>query len=308
MTGVSDRHGQSRISVVAFLGATALVLVALIAFARYPSLFRRGVEYHAIFHEVPGLNLGDEVRYGGLLVGSVTELSIDPRDPTRILVSFRVHEQTPIRTDTRASVTQVGLLGQPFLSLTPGRRNAPPLPPGRILVSEENLTFQDAMSRLAQFLDRADTLLGGAERLASRSPWERIDRTLERLDSIAILANTGSQHVFAGLDTTTRRMNEVLLRVERVSATLDTAIATARPGLSTAQREVLTTVRDMRQLVDELRAALDQGERVNAILNDLSVAADNFARLSTRLESDPSSVLRHRSSPAKPAGPQPRDE
>ncbi|HEU4563409.1 MAG TPA: MlaD family protein, partial [Gemmatimonadaceae bacterium] len=115
------RRGESRLGIMAFLGVTALVLLALVVFARYPSLFRRGKEYRAVFRAVPGLNLGDEVRYGGLLVGSITEMTLDPADPTRILVTIRVREETPIRADTRASITQVGLLGAPYLNLIPGR-------------------------------------------------------------------------------------------------------------------------------------------------------------------------------------------
>ncbi|MDQ3697140.1 MAG: MlaD family protein [Gemmatimonadota bacterium] len=299
--------GDSRVGIVAFLGATALVLLALVAFARYPSLFRGGMEYHSVFRSVPGINLGDEVRYGGLLVGSITSLALDEDDSTRIRVSFRVRGGTPIRGDTRVAITQVGLLGAPYLNLTPGRVDAPPLPPGSTLVSEDNLTFQDAMSRLAQFLDRADTLIGGVERLTSGSPLERIDRTLARMDSLVINANLGSARVFAGLDTSTLRLNDVLARTERLIATLDTTVSGARPGFASAQEEAVAAMRDTRALVAELRDALGRGERIDAIVRDLSSAADNVARLSARLENDPSSVLRSRRPPSKPAGPQPRD-
>jgi phospholipid/cholesterol/gamma-HCH transport system substrate-binding protein len=302
-----DRRGESRLGILAFLGATALVLLALVAFARYPSLFRRGTEYHTVFRAVPGLNLGDEVRYGGLLVGSITGMELDPADPTRITVTFRVREETPIRADTRAAITQVGLLGAPFLNLEPGARNAPPLEPGSTLQSQDNLTFQDAMSRLAQFLDRADTLLSGVERVAGVSPWERFDRTLSRLDSLVMTANRGTERAFAGIDTSTKRLAMVLDRSERVLAVADTAMRDIGPGISTTQREALAAVRDLRVLVNEMRDALDNGERVDRIARDLASAADNVARLTARLESDPSSVLRSRRAPSKPAGPQPRD-
>jgi phospholipid/cholesterol/gamma-HCH transport system substrate-binding protein len=301
------RESDSRIGVLAFLGATALVLVALVAFARYPSLFRRGNEYRAVFKSVPGLNLGDEVRYGGLLVGSITDLQLDPSDPTRILVGFRVKKYTPIRADTRASITQVGLLGQPFLNLTPGRRDAPPLPPGSTVPSYDNLTFQDAMSRLAQFLDRADTLLGGVERAAATSPWERVNRTISRVDTLVGAANVSSVRIFARLDTTTERLTGLLHRTERLIATLDTTVRSVRPELASTQQEALQTLRDMRVLVTELRDATDRGERLDVIVKNLSLATDHMARLTERLEQDPTSILRRRRAPAKPAGPQPRE-
>ena len=301
------RESDSRVGVLAFLGATALVLVALIAFARYPSLFRRGSEYRAIFTSVPGLNLGDEVRYGGLLVGSITDLQLDPADPTRVLVGFRIKKNTPIRADTRASITQVGLLGQPYLNLAPGWREAPALPPGSTVPSVDNLTFQDAMSRLAQFLDRADTLLIGVERAAAHSPWERINRTIARVDTLVGTANTSSIRIFARLDTTTDRLSELLYRTDRLVAALDTSVRSIRPDLASTQQEAVRTLRDVRVLVAELRDATNRGDRLDAIVRNLDVATDNMARLTERLERDPTSVLRRRRAPAKPAGPQPRD-
>src|SRR5205085_12025399 len=67
------RTNDTRFGIFGFLIATALVLVAIVMFARYPTILRTGREYRAVFQSVAGLNRGDEVRYGGLLVGSVTD-------------------------------------------------------------------------------------------------------------------------------------------------------------------------------------------------------------------------------------------
>ena len=299
--------GDSRIGMLAFLGGTALALVALVAFARYPSLFRRGDEYFAVFRSVPGINLGDEVRYGGLLVGSITSLDLDPEEPTRIVVTFRVRKRTPIRTDTRASITQVGFLGQPYLNLAPGRREAPPLPEGSRVQSSESFTFQDAMTRLAIFLDRADTLLHGVERVAATSPWDRIDRTLAQLEALVGAASEGSHRVLGELESASRELNTVLARTERVMAAIDTSLRSAAPELASTQRELMATLRDMRVLVAELRDAAPRADRVDQIVGNLSVATANLARLSERLERDPTSVLKRQRPPAKPAGPAARE-
>jgi len=187
------RRGEARFGIIWLLIGTLLVLAALLLLARYPGIFRTGVEYKAVFKSVAGLNKGDEVRYGGLPVGSVTRMVIDPADPTRIIVAFRVKRTTPIHTDTKASITQVGLLGAPYLHLDPGSRTAVALAPGSTLPTVENPSFQDAMRRLAEFFDRTDTLLRGAERFAKASPIERIDATLSRMDTLLAIATTGAQ-------------------------------------------------------------------------------------------------------------------
>src|SRR5256885_13998174 len=175
-------RGETRFGIIWLLGGTLLVLAALLVLARYPGIFRTGIEYRAVFKSVAGLNKGDEVRYGGLPVGTVTKMDIDAADPTRIIVAFRVKKTTPIRADTKASITQVGLLGAPYMQLEPGSRTAPAVPPGSTLQTVDNPSFQDAMRRLAEFFDRTDTLLRGAERFAPASPIQRIDQTPTPMD------------------------------------------------------------------------------------------------------------------------------
>jgi len=307
-------RNDTRFGIFGFLIATMLALVAIVMFARYPTILRTGREYRAVFHSVAGLNRGDEVRYGGLLVGAVTDLELAPNDPTQIVVTFRVRRNTPMRVDTRASISQVGLLGQPYLSLHPGAPRALALAEHGTVPSIDSPTFQDAVSRLAAFLDRADTLLTGAERVAHASPFERFDRTLSRLDvtlaridTLAVIGTRGTTHTFARLDTTTSRLQALIERSNRLVVALDTTVRSTAPGLATTQTEALQAVRQMRLLVGDLREALQQEGGVEQLVRNLSVAADRVARLAERMEQDPTSVLKKRGTPVKLAGPAVRE-
>jgi phospholipid/cholesterol/gamma-HCH transport system substrate-binding protein len=306
------RAGETRFGIVWLLGGTLLVLVALLVLARYPGILHTGVEYRAVFKSVAGLNKGDEVRYGGLPVGSVTRMDIDPSDPTRIIVAFRVKRNTPIRVDTKASITQVGLLGAPYLHLEPGKRNARVLEPGDTLATIENPSFQDAMRRLAEFFDRTDTLLRGAEQFAQASPIERINSTLNRMDTLLAIATTGSRtsfqqidRTFARVDTASMRLSQLMDRSERLLGALDTATRTAGPQLAETQREAVESLREIHTLLADLRDALAQEGGVDQMVRNLAAASDNIARLTQRVERDPSSVLKQRALPNKPAGPRP---
>src|SRR5689334_12809753 len=308
------RRGEARFGVIWLLSGTLLVLAALLVLARYPGVFRTGVEYRAVFKSVAGLNKGDEVRYGGLPVGSVTRMDIDPADPTRIIVAFRVKRSTPIRVDTKASITQVGLLGAPYLHLDPGSRTAVALAPGSTLPTVENPSFQDAMRRLADFLDRTDTLLRGAERFAHASPIERIDATLTRMDTLLAIASTGAQSSFSQIDRTFSRVDSASLKLsrlmdrsERLLAALDTATRTAGPQLAATQREAVESIREIHNLLADFRDAFAQEGGVDQMVRNLNVASSNIARLSERLERDPTSLLKARQAPNKPAGPRARD-
>ena len=307
------KRGETRFGIIWLLSGTLLVLAALLFLARYPGIFRTGTTYQAIFKSVAGLNKGDQVRYGGLPVGSVTRMDIDPNDPARIVVAFRVRHGTPIRADTKASITQVGLLGAPYLHLEPGSRYAAVLAPGSTLPTVENPSFQDAMRRLAEFFDRTDTLLRGAERFARASPIERIDATLNRMDTLLVIATTGAQSSFSQIDRTFSRVDSasgklarLMDRSERLLAALDTATRTAGPQLAATQREAVESLHEIHTLLADFRDALSQEGGVDQMVRNITVASDNIARLSARLERDPTSLLKQRAAPNKPAGPSAR--
>lgn len=304
---MTARAGQTRLGIIGFLALTLLVLAALVVFARYPALFTHGREFRAIFRNVAGLNPGDDVRYGGLPVGTVTKIELSTADPTRLVVFFRVRRETPVRVDTRASITQVGLLGEPYLHLEPGSRDAPPLAPGGIVPSLTNMSFQEAMTRLAIFFDRADTLLSGAERMANASPLDHMNRTLDRMDTLMLTATRGSQQVFSNVDSTTARLDALMDRSSRLVVQLDTAVRHSAPELRSTELETLQAVREMRGMLADLHDALQEGGGVGELVRNLSVTADNLARITDRLDRDPTSMLRRRAVPVKTVGPKVRE-
>lgn len=297
------RTDDARLNILVFLIATTLVFVGLVAFARYPALFTRGREYRAVFDNVTGLNRGDEVRYGGLLVGTVTDIELDPADPTRIEVRFSVRRKTPVHVDTHATITQVGLLGEPFLNLVPGQAHTPAAPAGTTLASDENLSFQDAMTRLARFMDRTDTLFATLDRFDPGTTIARLDRTLARVETLVEKTDSRTDRAFTTLEGTGKQLSDVLARTDRLLVVVDTLVRASGPGLADTQREALLTLRETRQLVADVRDGLQQEGGVDQLMRNLAVATDNLARLSTRLERDPTSVLKRRELPRKTVGP-----
>jgi len=293
--------------VAILVGIGTISFIALVLFARRPVFLDRQREYQTDFRNVAGLNVGDEVRYGGVRVGSVIALEIDSAPPSTIHIRFRVRRSTPVRADTRASITQLGLLGQPYLALEPGGGGGPTLAEGATIPSDDNLSVQDAMRRLAVSLDRADSVFASLDRLARANPLARLDTTLARADTLVRGATSGSERLLARLEDASRQLAALLTRSERLVGVIDTAVAEARPGLSGTQREALETLRETRSLVVELRSALEQGGGVTQLVQNLNSASENFAKLSARLERDPTSLLQRRALPPKPSGPPIRD-
>jgi phospholipid/cholesterol/gamma-HCH transport system substrate-binding protein len=301
---------RPRSRLVGFLAVLVLVVGILVVFARFPALFRRGVEYRTSFASVVGLERGADVRFGGIPVGAVIGLEIDQANPQQIGVRFRVNRSIPVTTDTRAVITQAGLLGEPFVDLRPGRRDAPALRVGGHVPGDAQPSLQEAVVQLARFLDRADTLMLSVNRLADSFPMarmtdvlSRVDRTLRTAERVAVSAEQGSTRAFAGVERTSARIADLADRSERLIAAVDTVIRGAGPQLRGTQQELVATLHELQGLVREMTTAFDDAGGASALVRNLAETSENLARLTERIERDPANVLRPRAIPSKPAGP-----
>jgi len=95
------------------------------------------VIYRIHFPEsVSGLTAGDQVKYRGVDVGTVKSLIIDPDNSRLVRVEVRLRKDTPVKTDTRASLALKGLTGAVFIELNGGDPAAQTLlavtPPGKL--------------------------------------------------------------------------------------------------------------------------------------------------------------------------------
>ena len=79
------------------------------------------------------------------------------------------------------------------------------------------------------------------------------------------------------------------------------------PELRAAAGELPPLLRDTRLLLADLREGAAQGGGPASLMQDLTVAGDHLARVTSRLERDPASLLRSRRPPPKSAGPELHD-
>jgi phospholipid/cholesterol/gamma-HCH transport system substrate-binding protein len=104
------------------LGGVVLLVAGLfLVFAYLGSDIRpiEGYEVTAKFNAIDGLTVGSDVRIGGVKVGSVVEQTIDTKD-FRAVVKLAILSEVALPSDTLASVTSAGLLGNKYIKLEPG--------------------------------------------------------------------------------------------------------------------------------------------------------------------------------------------
>lgn len=144
------------------LGLSLAVALGFVWLSR--SGHRDDVVYRIRFAEsVSGLSPGEPVKFRGVDVGAVQTMSLDPANPRLVQVDVKLHKNTPVKTDTKASLKLKGITGTIFVELDGGDAAAKTLlaatPEGQIpeiLSEKSNLTT--LLDQLPQVIQKFSAL------------------------------------------------------------------------------------------------------------------------------------------------------
>ena len=104
------------------MGAVVLVVAGVfIVFAYNTAGLRANEGYPLIgkFDRIDGLNDGSDVRLSGIKIGTVIRQELDPKTYLAV-VTLNIRPDVKLPSDTSAQISSDGLLGDKYLSLTPG--------------------------------------------------------------------------------------------------------------------------------------------------------------------------------------------
>jgi phospholipid/cholesterol/gamma-HCH transport system substrate-binding protein len=130
----------------------AVVLVAAGVFLVYAVMHggrtpqTSGIALTAQFDRIDGLNDGADVRIGGVKIGSITGLRIDPRS-FQAEVTMRVRADLALPADSSAEVTSEGLLGGKYISIVPGGGDRMLRDGGRITETQGSVSLESLLGR-----------------------------------------------------------------------------------------------------------------------------------------------------------------
>lgn len=128
---------------------TILLVVTLYFIGNKQHLFTKNIEIYATFANVNGLTLGNNVRYSGINVGTVSK--IEMIDEETIAIQMMVEDKTSkfIKKDAIASIGSDGLVGSMVVNIIPGKvQNAKYVIAGDTIQSYSRIGADDMLSTL----------------------------------------------------------------------------------------------------------------------------------------------------------------
>jgi phospholipid/cholesterol/gamma-HCH transport system substrate-binding protein len=139
--------GRNAIETV--MGAVVLVVAGgFLAFAYQQSNMKSidGYSVTAMFTDITGVGPGSDVRVGGLKIGVVESLDLDPHT-YQARANLQIKDDVELPEDTSAIVASEGLLGGKFIRLEPGGSDAMLKDGGRIDFTQSSVSLEELIGK-----------------------------------------------------------------------------------------------------------------------------------------------------------------
>lgn len=234
---------QLRVGVL-FLGAAAVFIgLIFLMSANTGGIFAKKIILRAYFANAAGLKNGAPVTLQGVTMGNVTKMVVDlSHSPNPVQVTMEVGRafRSDLHTDTTATISQAGVLGDSYVDLDSAHATGPEIPAEGISVlpSAAAPTVQDVIQSSQQSIDkvrelaeRLNTLVGTlntkkgllGELINDPEMAKKVLSIATNLDTVthAISSGQGTLGKLTTDDTLYQRALDAVDRLDKITTSLD---------------------------------------------------------------------------------------
>ncbi|MFC8526806.1 MCE family protein [Nocardia sp. NPDC057227] len=215
--------------------------------------------YSAVFTDVLGVRVGDDVRVAGVRVGRVDD--IDFVDGYHAEIDFSIQDRQHLTTTTKALVRYQNLIGQRYIALMPGEQAGNQLKPGGVIPVEHTEPSFDVSA-----------LLSGFEPLFGVLQPDQVNSLSETL----IQALQGDGVSLSALVTQAAELASTFGERDELLAAVISNLSSVMAGLANRTDELETLITQARALMDALYA---QGENLKSSVETVARSTDSLVNL-----------------------------
>lgn len=246
-------------------------------------------DYRIYFSEsVSGLNLNSPVKYKGVNVGKVKEISISRKNTKEISVIVSILAGTPIKESTTATLNAQGITGLVFIDLALGDENSPDLIKSAnerypVIKTKPSL-FKRFENSIGTVTEKLSSTLDGANRLLNKENQKKVSMTLDESEEFMrrlnlLLDDKSIDHLhktFENLDSITYKMDNMIL--PKVDLLADKS-SDFTDKVSASMISVASSYKVIEGSMSEFHRAISDGE-----FNIKEISKDTLSVLNNSLE------------------------
>jgi len=136
-------------------GGLALFVLAVFIIGKQKNLFNPVFKLTSTFYNVSGLQVGNNIRFSGINVGTVDRISIINDSTVRVDMMIKKEVNQFIKSDCEVTIGSEGLIGDRLIIITQGSSDASLAREGQQLLSSEPVETDAIMASLQVTADNA---------------------------------------------------------------------------------------------------------------------------------------------------------
>lgn len=252
--------------------------------------------YSARFRSVKDLSAGRPVKYGGLDVGRIVSVGVDPDDPRLIRVVMGLTGEVPIRGGVVARIAQKGLVGDYYVFLDPVRELGDPLPPGSQIPSVESVDMTQlanmAGELIADLKPRIERIAGSLETMLGGENAVRISQLLAKTPLLVDELNLTIQQIRQDFKQLTVGGKAAADNASRLIVSLEHTVNSVKGEIEKTLAVIRSEVQNVGGMTETMHKAVrhDQ-DRLEDILANADRMSEDLKQLASRLRERPWEVL-----------------
>jgi len=157
-----------RIGIFTFLGL-ALLVFAIFFIGNKRNLFSSTFNVYGTFRNVSGLQIGNNVRFAGINVGVVQNISIVNDSTARVDLTLNNDVKKFVKKDAKIAIGSDGLMGDKLIVISPGGvSSTEEVQNGNQLASVNPVDVDKIIAKMTKVIDNAAELTGGLSAIVAK--------------------------------------------------------------------------------------------------------------------------------------------
>lgn len=234
------------------------------------------------------LGMDSPVKFNGVNVGYVSDISLDQKDPRVVHLLLKIEEGTPITEATSAILTYEGLTGVCFVEMKTKIIGAPPLQkkPGQeypVIPWSPSIAFQLDIA-LRELGDNIDKITDSVTELLSPQNQQSIQKSLANIAAFTDMLVAHKEEfgrIVQNSSEASKRLPAVMQQTQTALKKFGSASGQADNAIENISQQTLPTAQDA--------------------LTRLMEVLNNLQQITNQLQNNPSILVRGRQTP--PLGP-----